>query len=116
MSININMLPTMGGSEYLALKEKGRDVCTARVYAYWQWLQTEKGLKGYDIERGIIVHHMNPISIEDIVNSTDRLMNPEYLICTRLKTHNAIHYGDESILREVSVIKRTKNDTCPWKR
>lgn len=74
------------------------------------------GLKGYEIERGIIVHHMNPISIEDIVNSTDRLMNPEYLICTRLKTHNAIHYGDESILREVSVIKRTKNDTCPWKR
>ena len=72
-------------------------------------------LRGYEIERGIIVHHLNPISIEDVINWSDKLINPEYLVCTSLRTHNAIHYGDDSILREKTVINRTKNDTCPWK-
>lgn len=74
------------------------------------------GLEGYEIDRGIIVHHMNPISIEDVINWSDKLINPEYLICTRFKTHNAIHYGDESLLKEMEVVTRSKNDTCPWKK
>lgn len=73
------------------------------------------GVDGYDIHGRVIIHHMNPITKDDILNQTDYLMNPEYLICTTHNTHNAIHYGDESLLI-LDPIVRTKNDTCPWKR
>lgn len=62
----------------------------------------------------IIVHHMNPITKEDIINKTDFLLNPEYLITTIKRTHDAIHYGDDSILNE-EFIERVPNDTCPWR-
>ena len=62
----------------------------------------------------ILIHHMNPINDEDILNMTDILLNPEYLICVTLDTHNAIHYGDEDLLIKEPVA-RFKNDTCPWK-
>lgn len=62
----------------------------------------------------ILIHHMNPISKEDILNRTDLLLNPEYLICTSKLTHDAIHYGDESLLIKDPVVRRP-NDTCPWK-
>ena len=62
----------------------------------------------------ILIHHMNPINDEDILNMTDILFNPEYLICVTLDTHNAIHYGDEDLLIKEPVV-RFKNDTCPWK-
>lgn len=73
------------------------------------------GVEGHDIHGKIIVHHMNPITMEDIVKRSDFLINPEYLITTVHSTHNAIHYGDESLLPIVPV-ERTKGDTCPWKR
>lgn len=73
------------------------------------------GVEGHDIYGKIIVHHMNPITMEDIVKRSDFLINPEYLITTVHSTHNAIHYGDESLLPIVPV-ERTKGDTCPWKR
>lgn len=72
------------------------------------------GIEGYDIYSHIIVHHINPITVEDIRTSSDYLLDPEFLICTSLNTHNAIHYGDESLLY-TSLIERTKNDTCPWR-
>lgn len=72
------------------------------------------GVEGYEIYGKILIHHMNPISLDDIRNSSDFLMNPEYLISTTLLTHNAIHYGDESLIIKAP-IERTKNDTCPWK-
>ena len=72
------------------------------------------GVKGYEIHGRIIIHHMNPITKEDLLDRTDYLMNPEYLICTTHSTHNAIHYGDESLLITVPIV-RSKNDTCPWK-
>jgi len=62
----------------------------------------------------ILVHHMNPITKDDIVNKSEMLLNPEYLITTVKPTHDAIHYGDESLLVE-DYIERSKNDTCPWK-
>jgi len=74
------------------------------------------GVAGYDIFEKIIIHHMNPLRLNDIVNSTDFLMNPEYLICVRPITHNAIHYGDESLLMENEVVERKPNDTCPWRK
>lgn len=62
----------------------------------------------------ILVHHMNPITKEDIVNRSDMLLNPEYLICTIKNTHDAIHYGDRGLLY-TDPIERSKNDTCPWR-
>ena len=58
---------------------------------------------------------MNPITKYDIINKTDILLNPEYLICCLKTTHSAIHYGDESLLF-TGIVERSPNDTCPWKR
>ena len=62
----------------------------------------------------IIIHHMNPIDLEDIEKKSDFLLNPEFLITTIHSTHNAIHYGDESLII-TAPIERRLNDTCPWK-
>lgn len=72
------------------------------------------GVDGYDIHARIYIHHMNPILPKDIVDQTEFLLNPEYLICTTHSTHNAIHYGDEDLLI-LGPVERTPNDTCPWK-
>ena len=69
---------------------------------------------GYVIYGKVIIHHMNPITVKDIESVTDYLMNPEYLICTTHSTHNAIHYGDGSLLMMLPT-ERRKNDTCPWR-
>lgn len=63
----------------------------------------------------ILIHHMNPITKEDIVRHSDLLLDPEYLITTIKRTHDAIHYGDDSILYSMPTERRA-NDTCPWKR
>ena len=63
----------------------------------------------------ILIHHMNPINDRDILDLTDILLNPEYLICVSHITHNAIHYSDESLLPSEPIV-RFKNDTCPWKQ
>lgn len=72
-------------------------------------------VSGRDIHSRILIHHMNPITKEDILCRSEFLLNPEYLICTTKNTHDAIHYGDESLLVK-DPVKRYKNDTCPWKR
>lgn len=72
------------------------------------------GVEGYEIHSRIIIHHMNPITIEDIRKESEYLLDPEFLICTIHNTHNAIHYGDENLLIKAP-IERSKNDTCPWK-
>ena len=72
------------------------------------------GVDGYALYGKILIHHMNPISPEDIERQSDNLLNPEYLICVSHATHNAIHYGDETLLMPVPV-ERSRNDTCPWK-
>lgn len=63
----------------------------------------------------ILVHHMNPVSKEDVLRRSEFLLNPEYMITTYKRTHDAIHYGDESLLF-TGLVERSKNDTCPWKR
>lgn len=73
------------------------------------------GLPDREITSRIIIHHMNPITKYDILNKTEFLLNPEYLICTLKRTHDAIHYGDESLLFN-ELVERSANDTCPWKR
>lgn len=63
----------------------------------------------------ILVHHINPLTVEDIINRHDCVFDPDNVICVSLDTHNAIHYGDEELLM-LGPIERKPNDTCPWRR
>lgn len=74
----------------------------------------DMGHPEHPISGSIIIHHMNPIKKEDIINTTSYLMNPEYLVCVSSRTHNAIHYGDVNQIKE-NFVERKPNDTCPWK-
>lgn len=69
----------------------------------------------FEIVGPVYVHHMNPVMIEDIVDFTEFLTNPEYLVCTSFSTHNAIHYSSLDTCRAYSV-ERVPNDTCPWRK
>ena len=71
------------------------------------------GIAGMEITGRLIIHHMNPISKLDVLKHSDLLINPDYLICVSINTHNAIHYGDLSILEPY--VERRPNDTCPWR-
>lgn len=62
----------------------------------------------------VVIHHMNPISVEDVRDATEILLNPEYLICVGEITHPAIHYGDFDLIPK-DYVARTPNDTCPWR-
>lgn len=72
------------------------------------------GIEDRDLYDMIIVHHMNPITIEDIELNRDHIYDPEYLISTSRTTHNAIHYGDSSLL-SVLPVDRRPGDTIPWR-
>ena len=71
--------------------------------------------EGFEVIGKILLHHINPITIEDVVQRNPIIFDPENVICTSLNTHNAIHYGDESLLI-TGPIQRTKYDTCPWRK
>lgn len=73
------------------------------------------GLDGYQIYGAVAVHHINPVTADDIINDRPNVHDPENLISTSHLTHNAIHYSDDSILIKDPIV-RSKNDTCPWKR
>lgn len=87
----------------------------ARDYVIVRDNGCDLAMEGHDIYGKIYIHHMNPITIEDIMHESEFLIDPEYLISTIHNTHNAIHYGDESLLITTPV-ERSKNDTCPWRR
>lgn len=91
-----------------------RDYVILRDTGYNDYCQDLGMESGYDIHGQILIHHMNPITREDILRRTKYLLDPEYLISTINNTHNAIHYGDESLLI-TAPIERRKNDTCPWR-
>jgi hypothetical protein len=71
------------------------------------------GVHGYEINGALLIHHINPISVDDIVHSHDWVMDPNNLITTTKATHNAIHYGDSSLLR-VPYKERSSGDTRLW--
>lgn len=73
------------------------------------------GVEDREIHGRILIHHMNPITKDDILQRSEYLLDPEYLITTVKRTHDAIHYGDKSLLI-LDPIERSKNDTCPWRR
>lgn len=72
------------------------------------------GIPDREIKGNIIIHHMNPITKEDILNRSKFLLDSKYLITTYKPTHDAIHYGSEDLLPQ-DPVERTKNDTCPWR-
>ena len=72
-------------------------------------------MPGFDLIERIMVHHINPITVEDVLKRHPKVFDPENVISTSLNTHNAIHYGDESKLALLPV-ERTPYDTCPWRR
>lgn len=72
------------------------------------------GVDGYEIRHGLIVHHMNPITLDDILSRKDEIFDPEFLICVSDRTHRAIHYGDAELLPR-DPVERKPGDTCPWR-
>ena len=72
------------------------------------------GMEGYEIYGRILIHHINPITKDDIIQRSRILLDPENLITTVKRTHDAIHYGDSNLLIKAP-IERRKNDTCPWR-
>ena len=69
---------------------------------------------GYDIYGKVLIHHLNPITVEDVLARSRKVFDPNNLVCVSHNTHNAIHYGDVDLLATGPII-RTKNDTCPWR-
>ena len=92
-------------AEYRRLRQK----IAAKQYGW------DLGIKGYPLPEVFILHHMNPITVEDVINRNHMVFDPENVITTTLNTHNAIHYGDENLL-VTEPINRSANDTCPWRK
>lgn len=117
--------------EYLSLKgEVGHETfgfnrwINQRFYQSQQWRRLRRdvivrdrscdlGVEGYDIHVNLVVHHMNPLTEEDITYGTPHALDPEFLICTTHDTHNAIHYGDASLLTRPYEPRRP-GDTKLW--
>lgn len=74
------------------------------------------GIEGYFIAGVPILHHINPITVDDIVERNPSVFDPENVIAVSRRTHNAIHYGDEELLLIDEIIERTPNDTTPWRK
>lgn len=106
---------TFGYDRYLnQVFYKSREWLDIRDYVIVRDNGCDLGVLGHEIHERILIHHMNPITIDDILRRSEFLLDPEYLISTIKRTHDAIHYGDEDLLMDEPII-RTRNDTCPWK-
>ena len=107
---------TFGFDRYLnQVFYKSKEWRSIRDYVIARDNGCDLGMEGYEIFGQILIHHMNPITKEDILQRKDVLLNPEYLITTVKNTHDAIHYGDVNLLI-TTPIERRKNDTCPWRK
>lgn len=71
------------------------------------------GVPGYEIYDKVIIHHMNPMTVDDLEHGESSILDPEFLITTSHRTHNAIHYGDESLLPR-EIVERRPGDTKLW--
>jgi hypothetical protein len=120
-----------GRYDYLALKGAvGRETfgfdrwINQQFYSSAQWRSLRRqiilrdngcdlGIDGYEIHRDLAVHHMNPMRQDDIVYGTRKALDPEFLICVSHNTHNAIHFGDATLLAQ-PYVPRSPNDTKLW--
>lgn len=108
--------PTFGFDRYL----------NQRLYQSREWKRTrhgiilrdggcDLGIPGLEIFSQLIIHHINPLTMEDLEYGTDCVFDPNNLITTRLDTHNTIHYGDKTLLVGLPT-ERSEGDTCLWSR
>lgn len=130
---NLILLPTiLDRFEYLRIKANVGDstfgfdrFINQDFYQSREWRQVrmkviardegcDLGVPEYPIGGKVIIHHINPITAEDIENASDLLFDLDNLICVSESTHNAIHFGDETLLPAEPII-RTPGDTCPWR-
>lgn len=130
---NLILLPTFDERyEYLKLQGVvGQDIfgfdryLNQRFYTSTEWRRfrnkvierddgNDLGLEGYPIGGNIIIHHLNPLTIDDFEDETEALFDFDNVICVSNATHQAIHYGDKSLLPAPPLV-RTRNDTCPWR-
>jgi len=86
----------------------------ARRHAIIRDQGCDLGIPGYAINGALLVHHMNPMTAEDVIHGEEWLINPEFLIVTTHDTHNAIHFGDAALLRPVKFVERRPGDTKLW--
>lgn len=95
-----------------------------QFYSSWEWKNVRQrviirdngcdlGIPGYEINGGLLIHHINPMDSDDIIHGEEWILNPEFLITTTQNTHNAIHYGDRSLLH-VPYTPRSPGDTRLW--
>lgn len=85
-----------------------------RRYVIIRDMGCDLGIKDREIQGKIYIHHMEPISKDDLIHRIGFILNPEFLICCSFETHNAIHYGS-LFSTSADLIDREPNDTCPWK-
>ena len=86
-----------------------------RNYVIKRDLGCDLGVPDREISGRVYVHHMNPITAEDILKHSVFLVDPDYLVCTSKLTHDAIHYGDKGLLED-AYVERKPFDTCPWRQ
>jgi len=107
---------TFGFDRYLNQKfYRSQEWKRVRDYVIIRDHGCDMGLPGHEIHDQIIVHHMNPISLEEIENNPEILLDPDYLICVSLETHNAIHYGVETKSDPNILVERKPGDTKLWR-
>lgn len=106
--------PTFGSERYVNQHfYRSREWKQARTEVIARDEACDLGIDGYEIYDRVYIHHMNPMTVNEIADGDDRILDPEYLICVTHRTHNAIHYGDESqIPREF--VERRPGDTKLW--
>jgi len=96
-----------------------------RLYQSNRWLKVrdqvicrdngcDLGVEGYELFDRVLVHHINPITLEDLLQENPIVYDPNNLITVGFDTHNAIHFGNEQMLQKELVVRKP-NDTCPWK-
>lgn len=117
--------------EYLKLQgEVGQETfgfdryINQRFYRSLEWLRTRDYViirdhgcdladRNYEIKGRILIHHMNPVTRQDLEDAPERVLDPNFLVCVSLTTHNAIHFSDKTLLPTLP-ITRSAHDTCPW--
>ena len=105
---------TFGGDRWLNQRfYTSREWRSLRNYVIARDEGNDLATPGYPVHAKLIVHHMNPMEVEDITHGNDDIFDPEYLITTTLRTHNAIHYGDARQLPK-PFVERRPGDTTLW--
>jgi len=94
---------------------KSSEWIQAKNYVITRDLGCDLGIPGYEIYSGLMIHHMNPMSLDDVKHGHEWITDPNFLITTSLQTHNAIHYGDKSLLPRGPIV-RERGDTTLWRR